>query len=71
MALSASTLSTLMQDAIKAKQNVTVDAKLIDICDALAESIVDHITGAGVVAMANGGIDSNGDTLVTNEGSIS
>jgi len=59
-----------MQNAIKAKENVTVDEKLVNICDSLADAIVTHITSAAVVAMAGGGIDSNGDTLVANTGTI-
>lgn len=71
MSLSSSSLSTKLQTEIGNALSIDDTSKLADVCDAIAAAIVDEITSNAVVAMANGGADTNGDSLVTNSGTVS
>ena len=71
LAESETTLSTLIRTKM-ADKGITIadDDELKKLSDALAEAIISHFTSVGQVAMDNNGVDSNGDTLVTNTGTM-
>lgn len=56
MALSQSALASAMEQALKSKGFVTTGthARTKDMCDALAKSIVDHITANAQVVVIGG-----------------
>ena len=70
MALDKDVLSGLIKDNLEGKFDIANESELEDFADGLADAIVTHLTSDGVVVMANGGIDSNGDSLTTNEGAL-
>lgn len=72
MALNVSTMAATIVTKLQANQGAPVDAgKEAAFAQSLAEAIYDILTAQAQVAMSGGGIDTNGDTLVTNQGSIS
>lgn len=69
MAMSNTALSALIKNKIESKMGTPpIEAKLQDFCDALAEAIVEHITGNAVVTAA--GADPQGGT-VSSTGTVS
>ena len=70
MSLNIPQFSSELQALLGPTQDVQDADKLKDVCDALAEAIVTHFQDNAVVVMKNGGVDSNGDSLSTNEGDI-
>ena len=70
MALSSTTLANLIKAKLSASLPISDPAETEKLAKAIAEAVVEHFKAAAVVAMKNGGIDSNGDTLATNEGTV-
>lgn len=67
MALSASGLSAIIKANLRPSANVTNDAEFNNFCDAIAQAIVTHLTGAaevtGTVQSGNGAGGSIKGTL--------
>jgi len=70
MALTDTALSAALQTEIAGAADIEDPAQLAKMCDAIAKAIVETLKSDAVIVMANGGADTNGDSLVTNEGEI-
>ena len=70
MTITPAGLSAVLQTELGSVADVIDSAKFEDFCDALGAAIVNYLKDNAVVVMANGGVDSNGDSLSTNEGEI-
>lgn len=70
MALDDNVLAQAIVDEVKAIKDVQDEAALQEMALAFAKAINGHLKSNAVVAMVNGGRDSNGDTLVTNAGAV-
>ena len=72
MALSVTTIKTTIINEVDIAFGPTDDAATQEkFAEALAQAIFKVLTQQSTVAMAGGGADSNGDTLVVNTGAIS
>lgn len=70
MALSSSRLGTAIKNALASLMDVGDEAKLLAVSNAIASAIITEITANAevTVSMANGGLDTGGHTLQTNQG---
>lgn len=70
MALNDAVLAQAIVDEIKAVKDVQDETALQEMALAFAKAINGHLKSNAVVAMAANGVDTNGDTLVTNAGVV-
>ena len=70
MALNSATLRTLIHGKLSVSFTVLDADELKKLTDAIAEGVVEHLQANAEIALADNGLDTNGDTLVTNEGTL-